>query len=130
MFNRGRASNGASRDRSREAHVIGDDEKMPSVRDALIGLAIGVLIIYGGSHFDSRFLWWLSVGVGVVWVMVMAAYVVEVRVRALGPKLVPRIKRLRGHTVTDPVLGFMERNARAHSWIATPIRDAEHRVPD
>ena len=100
---------------------IGDDEKMPSARDALIGLAIGVLIIYGGSHFDSRVLWWLSVGIGVVWVLVMAAYVVEVWATALGPKLAPRIKRLRGHTVTDPVLGFMQRDARARSWIATPI---------
>ena len=78
---------------------IGGDEKMPSVRDALIGLAIGVLIIYGGSHFDSRFLWWLSVGIGVVWVLVMAAYVVEVWVTRYGPKLAPRVKKLRGHTV-------------------------------
>ena len=101
---------------------IGGDEKMPSVRDAIIGLAIGVLIIYGGSHFDSRFLWWLSVGIGVVWVLVMAAYVVEVWVTRYGPKLAPRVKKLRGHTVTDPVLGLMQRDIRARCWIATPIR--------
>ena len=104
---------------------------MPSVRDALIGLAIGVLIIYGGSHFDSSFLWWLSVGIGVIWVIVMAAYVVEVWVTTLGPKLAPRIKRLRGHTMRDPVLGAMERDARARCWIATADSGRwEHRVPD
>jgi len=97
------------------------DDKMPGVREALIGLAIGVLIIYGGSHFDSSFLWWLSVGVGVVWVLVMAAYVVEVWVTTLGPKLAPRVRKLRGHTVTDPVLGVMHRDVRARGWIATPI---------
>ena len=103
---------------------IGDDQKMPGARDALIGLAIGVLIIYGGSHFDSSVLWWLSVGIGVVWVLVMAAYIVEVWVRTLGPKLAPRAKKLRGHTVTDPVLGVMQRDVRARGWIATPIREA------
>jgi hypothetical protein len=102
---------------------IGDDERMPSVRDALIGLAIGVLIIYGGSHFDSSVLWWLSVGIGVVWVLVMAAYIVEVWVTTYGPKLAPRVRKLRGHIVTDPVLGLMQRDVRARGWIATPIRE-------
>ena len=108
---------------SKKPEPMGDDVKMPGVRDALIGLAIGVLIIYGGSHFDSRFLWWLSVGIGVVWVLVMAAYIVDVWVRALGPKLAPRVKKLRGHTVTDPVLGVMQRDVRARCWIATPIHE-------
>ena len=111
---------------SHQPEPIGDDEKMPSVRDALIGLAIGILIIYGGSHFDSTFLWWLSVGIGVVWVLVMAAYVVEVWVTRYGPKLAPRVKKLRGHTVTDPVLGLMQRDIRARCWIATPIHGDEN----
>jgi hypothetical protein len=106
---------------SEKPEPIGGDERMPSVRDALIGLAIGVLIIYGGSHFDSSVLWWLSVGIGVVWVLVMVAYVVEVWVTRYGPKLTPRVKRLRGHTLTDPVLGVMQRDVRARAWIATPI---------
>jgi len=100
---------------------IGGDEKMPSVRDALAGLVIGLLIIYGGSHFDSSVLWWLSVGIGVVWVLVMAAYIVEVWVTTYGPKLAPGVRRLRGQTLTDPVLGVMQRDVRARGWIATPI---------
>ena len=109
-----------------KSEPISDHEKMPSARDALIGLAIGVLIIYGGSHFDSSVLWWLSVGIGVVWVLVMAAYLVEVWVTTYGPKLAPRVKKLRGHTVTDPVLGVMQRDVRARSWIATPIPGDEN----
>jgi hypothetical protein len=107
---------------SEKPEPIGDDEKMPSARDALIGLAIGVLIVYGGTHFDSSFLWWLSVGIGVVWVLVMAVYFVEILVTTYGPKLSPRVKKLRGHTLTDPVLGLMQRDVRARNWIATPIR--------
>jgi len=39
-----------------------DDEVQPTVRDALIGAAIGLLLIYAGTHISNWILRWLVIG--------------------------------------------------------------------
>ncbi len=39
-----------------------DDKVEPTVRDALIGAAIGLFLIYGGTHISSWILKWLVIG--------------------------------------------------------------------
>jgi hypothetical protein len=54
------------------------DKVQPTVRDALIGAAIGLLLIYAGTHVSSWILRWLVIGVGLMFVAVMSAFVISV----------------------------------------------------
>ena len=50
------------------------DKVEPTVRDALIGMAIGLLLIYAGTRISSSILSWLVIGVGVIFVAVMSGF--------------------------------------------------------
>ena len=54
------------------------DKVQPTVRDALIGAAIGLLLIYAGTHISYWILSWSVIGVGLMFVGVMSAFVISV----------------------------------------------------
>ena len=108
-----------------ESQGVDADNRMPTLGEALIGAGIGALIIYGATFIPFGVLRWLSIGFGVVWVIVMLSYAMVVTGSALRPKLVPRVKKLVGHTRRDPVLGLMVRDVRAGLWTATPVTGQE-----
>jgi hypothetical protein len=91
-------------------------EGLPTVRDALIGLAIGLGLLYLGTRFSSWWLRWPTIGLGVLFVLVMTAYIVASNWdRLLGPA--KRVaSRVRGHVRTDPQLGALYRNVKAEAW--------------
>jgi hypothetical protein len=100
---------------------MSEDRVEPNVRDALIGAAIGLLILYGGTLIQGRFLRWLTLGIGVVWVAVMTAFIGGVVATSLRRKLAPLTRKLRGHVIIDPELGPLHRDVRARGWRAQPI---------
>jgi hypothetical protein len=91
-------------------------EGLPTVRDALIGLAIGLGLLYLGTWFSSWWLRWPTLGLGALFVLVMAGYIVaEGRQRLSGPA--KRVaSRVRGHVRTDPQLGTLFRDVKAQAW--------------
>lgn len=98
----------------------------PTVRDALIGAAIGLLILYGGTLIQGRLLRWLTLGIGGVWVTVMTGFIAVVVATSVRRKLAPLTRKLRGHVIVDPGLGPLHRDVRARGWRAQPIA----RYPD
>ena len=92
------------------------EEGLPTVRDALIGLAIGLGLLYLGTRFSTPWLRWPTIGLGVLFVLVMAGYIVAdgwQRLSGPGKRVVSRV---RGHVRTDPLLGTLHRNVRAEAW--------------
>ena len=72
------------------------DKVEPTVRDALIGAAIGLFLIYAGARISYAILRWLVIGVGLLFVGVMSAFVISV----IWTKSLPRSpdhERARGH---------------------------------
>lgn len=92
------------------------DKVEPTIRDALIGAGIGLLLIYGGTRISNWILSWVVIGVGVIFVAVMSGFVISV----VWTKASPRVRRItssaRGHVRTDPQLGTLVRNVEAEAW--------------
>ena len=100
------------------------DKVEPTVRDALIGAAIGLLLIYAGTHISNWILRWLVIGVGLIFVGVMCAFVISVMWANVSPRAHRIMSRARGHVRRDPQLGSLIRNVEAEAW------EAEFRVRD
>jgi hypothetical protein len=93
-----------------------DDKVEPTVRDALIGAAIGLLLIYLGTLISYRILRWLVIGVGLVFVGVMSGFVISVIWTKASPRAHRITSRARGHVRRDPQLGTLVRNVKAEAW--------------
>ena len=91
-------------------------ESMPTVRDALIGLAIGLGLLYLGTRFSAWWLRWPTLGLGVLFVLVMTAYIVASSWERLSGPAKRVSSRVRGHVRTDPQLGTLFRNVTAEAW--------------
>lgn len=89
---------------------------MPTVRDAGIGLAIGVGLLYLGTRLSSQFLSWLVIGLGVLFVLVMGAYIIA----AFWPRISPPARkvaaRARGRSRTVPGLGELVHSRETEAW--------------
>jgi hypothetical protein len=94
----------------------GTGEGLPPVRDAFIGLAIGIVFLYVGSLFSSRLLRWPIIGLGVSFVLVMTAYIVANAWPTVSPPLRKLVSRARGHVRTFPQIGTLIRNVKAEAW--------------
>lgn len=92
------------------------DKVQPTIRDALIGAAIGLLLIYGGSLISTWILRWIVIGVGLVFVGVMSAFVISVGWAMVSPGAHRIMSRARGHVRRDPQLGTLIRNVAAEAW--------------
>ncbi|MGH2703026.1 MAG: hypothetical protein ACRDJ2_14790 [Actinomycetota bacterium] len=101
-----------------------DDKVEPTVRDALIGAAIGLLLIYGGTHVSNRIIRWLVIGVGLMFVGVMSAFMISVIWTKASPRAHRIMSRARGRVRRDPQLGTLIRNVEAEAW------EADFRVRD
>ena len=101
-----------------------DDKVEPTVRDAFIGAAIGLLLIYAGTHISNWILSWLVIGVGLVFVGVMSGFVISVVRAKVSPRAHRIMSRARGHMRRDPQLGTLIRNVKAEAW------EADFRVRD
>ena len=100
------------------------DKVEPTVRDALIGAGIGVLLIYAGARFSYWILRWLLIGVGLLFVGVMSAFVISVIWTKASPRARQIMSRARGHVRRDPQLGTLTRNVKAGAWEAdVRVRD-------
>ena len=93
-----------------------NDEVQPTVRDALIGAAIGLLLIYGGTYISTWMLRWLVIGVGLLFVGVMSAFVISVIWMKVCPRAHLIMSRARGRVRRDPQLGRLMRNVEAEAW--------------
>ena len=100
------------------------DKVEPTVRDALIGAAIGLLLIYAGARISYWILRWLVIGVGLLFVGVMSAFVISVIWTKVSPRAHRIVSRARGHVRRDPQLGTLIRNVKAGAW------EADFRVRD
>jgi NhaP-type Na+/H+ or K+/H+ antiporter len=92
------------------------EESLPTVRDALIGLAIGLGLLYLGTRFSSWWLRWPIIGLGVLFVLVMAGYIVAETWQRLSGPARRVVSRVRGHVRTDPQLGTLYRDTKAEAW--------------
>ena len=92
------------------------DKVQPTVRDALIGAAIGLLLIYAGTRISYWILRWLVIGVGLMFVGAMSAFVISVIWMKVSPRAHRIMSRVRGHVRTDPQLGTLIRNVKAEAW--------------
>ena len=92
------------------------DKVQPTVRDALIGAAIGLLLIYAGARISYWILRWLLIGVGLLFVGVMSAFVISVIWTKVSPRAHRIMSRARGHVRRDPQLGTLIRNVKAEAW--------------
>jgi hypothetical protein len=101
-----------------------DDEVQPTARDGLIGAAIGLLLIYGGTRISYWILRWLVIGIGLMFVGVMSAFVISVIWTKASPRAHRIISRARGRVRRDPQLGTLIRNIEAEAW------EADFRVGD
>jgi hypothetical protein len=99
-----------------EEPALETQEEMPTVRDALIGLAIGVGLLYLGTWFSSWWLRWPTIGLGVLFVLVMAGYIVAASWERLSHPARRMASRVRGHVRTDPQLGKLFRDVKAEAW--------------
>jgi hypothetical protein len=91
-------------------------EDLPTARDALIGLAIGVGLLYLGTWFSSWWLRWPTIGLGVLFVLVMVGYIVAEGWERLADPARRMASRVRGHVRTDPELGKLFRDVKAEAW--------------
>ena len=102
-----------------EPPLADDDDKVePTVRDAVIGAAIGLLLIYGATYISSWILRWIVIGVGLIFVAVMSGFVISVIWTKTSPGAHRIMSRARGHVRQDPQLGTLIRNVEAEAWEA------------
>jgi hypothetical protein len=93
-----------------------DDEVQPTVRDALIGAAIGLGLIYAGTYISYWILRWLVIGVGLLFVVVMSGFVISVIWMKVSPRAHRIMSGARGHVRKDLQLGTLIRNVEAEAW--------------
>jgi hypothetical protein len=94
-----------------------ESEKVqPTIRDALIGLGIGVLLVFFGMRVPYRFVSWLIIGLGVLFVVVMSGFVAVSAFERASPGIQRLVARARGHVRQDPQLGTLTRNIKAECW--------------
>ena len=91
----------------------------PEVRYAFVGAGIGLLLIYLGMRIPLRILRWSVIGIGILFVVVMTAYIVELVWTRLSSRLRRRLNTVRGHIRTDPQLGTLTRDLTTHCWLTT-----------
>lgn len=96
-----------------------DDKVQPTVRDALIGGAIGLVLFYAGTRISYWILRWLVIGVGLMFVGVMSAFVISVIWTKVSPRAHLIMSRARGHVRRDPQLGTLIRNVESEAWSPT-----------
>jgi hypothetical protein len=92
------------------------DKVEPTVRDALIGAAIGLLLIYAGTLISNWILRWLVIGAGLMFVAVMSVFVISVIWTKASPRVHRVVSRARGHVRRDSQLGRLVRNVEAEAW--------------
>lgn len=97
-----------------------DDKVQPTVRGGVIGL----LLFYAGTRISYWILRWLVIGVGLMFVGVMSAFVISVIWTKVSPRAHLIMSRARGHVRRDPQLGTLIRNVEAEAW------EADFRVRD
>jgi len=100
------------------------DKVQPTVRDARIGAAIGLLLIYAGTYISNWILRWLVIAVGLIFVGVMCAFMISVMWAKVSPRAHRIMSRARGHVQRDPQLSRLIRNVEAEAW------EAEFKVRD
>lgn len=93
-----------------------DPENLPTVRDASIGLAIGLGLVFLGTWFSAWWLRWPTIGLGALFVLVMAGYIVAEGWQRLSDPASRTVSRVRGHVRTDPRLGTLFRDVKAQAW--------------
>ena len=86
------------------------------MRDALIGFAIGLVLIYVGTRVSYGVWKWLLIGGGILFVGVMGAFVIRVVWEKGSPSVRRAVSRARGHVRKDPQLGELIRNVKAQAW--------------
>jgi hypothetical protein len=100
-----------------DAPLTDDHDKVqPTVRDALIGAAIGLLLIYAGARISYAILRWFVIGVGLLFVGVMSAFVISVIWTKMSPRAHLIMSRARGHVRRDPQLGTLVRDVKTGAW--------------
>ena len=83
-----------------------------------------MLLIYAGARFSYWILRWLLIGVGLLFVGVMSAFVISVIWTKASPRARQIMSRARGHVRRDPQLGTLTRNVKAGAWEAdVRVRD-------
>ena len=92
------------------------EDNLPTVRDALIGLAIGLALLYLGTRFSAWWLRWPTIGLGVLFVLVMTAYIVAAGWGRVSEPAKRAVSRVRGHVRTDPQLGTLYRHVKNEVW--------------
>jgi hypothetical protein len=95
------------------------DKVQPTVRDALIGLGIGLVLLFLGMRVPSRILSWLLIGIGLLFVVVMAGFVIVSVWERASPGIRRVTARARGHVRRDPQLGTLIRDVKGECWEGT-----------
>ena len=91
----------------------------PRVSDAVIGAAIGVLLIYLGTLIPYWIPSWSTIGCGIVFVIVMAAFICVTLWNRMSPHIGRLLARARGHVRQDPLLGTLTRDVKGRFWEAS-----------
>ena len=93
----------------------------PEARYAVIGAVCGLLLIAVGWRIPLRAIGWPVIGVGVLFVLVMTAYLASLAWKAAAGPLGTVLKRARGHVRHDPLLGTLVRAPALHCWETTLV---------
>ncbi len=99
-----------------------DDRIQPTVRDALIGALIGIVLIYLGWRVPYRIVSWSGIGLGVLFLLVMTGFIVVDVWQRASPRVHRQLARWRGHVRRDPQLGALTRNVHGGYWQSTVSR--------
>jgi hypothetical protein len=97
----------------------GASDGEPRVRDAVIGAAFGLVLIYLGTLIPYRILGWPAIGLGILFVVVMAAFMLAAIWTNVSPQVRQLLARARGHVREDPHLGTLTRDVKGQYWSAT-----------
>jgi hypothetical protein len=90
----------------------------PEVRYALIGAGFGLLLIFLGTRIPSGIVSWPVIALGILFVAVMAAYLLSLAWKDLSIRIRPMVNKVRGHIREDAQLGTLTRDLRTRSWTA------------
>ena len=91
----------------------------PRVSDAVIGAAIGVLLIYLGTLIPYWIPSWSTIGCGILFVVVMAVFICVTLWNRMSPHIGRLLARARGHVRQDPQLGTLTRDVKGRFWEAS-----------